>query len=111
MLFSRDMRLNPCKVKLKRTLENLEEQWQGARWDRKLWPGVPDGRGGRGWQVTGGHMAVVGSGGAGGPDGRVVGQEADGNESDGAWAVGQGGPDSQEGGMGGCMRTRWQLLG
>ena len=24
-----------------------EGQWQGARWDRELGPGVPDGRGGR----------------------------------------------------------------
>ena len=41
----------------------------------------------------------------------VVGQEADGWEPDGAGSLGQGGPDDQEGGMGGCMRARWQLLG
>ena len=38
----------------------------------------------------------------------VMGQEVDGSEPDGAGAVGQGGSDSQEGGMGGCMRARWQ---
>ena len=47
-------------------------------------------------------MAVARGGGAGGwwgrgPDGRVVGQEADSRESDGAGAVGQGGPDGWEG--------------
>ena len=41
----------------------------------------------------------------------MVGQEADGKEPDGAGAVGQGEPDGQEGGIGGCMRARWQLLG
>ena len=56
-------------------------------------------------------MAVAGGSGAGGLDGRVVGQEADGREPDGAGTVGQGGSDSQEGGMAGCMRARWQLLG
>ena len=30
----------------------------------------------------------------------VMGQEADGREPDGAWAVGQGGPDGWEGGNG-----------
>ena len=41
----------------------------------------------------------------------VVGKEADGREPNGAGLVGQGGPDGQEGGMGGCIRVRLQLLG
>ena len=45
-------------------------------------------------------MVVAEGGGAGGPDGRVVGQEAGGREPDGAGVVGQGGPDGQEEGDG-----------
>ena len=60
---------------------------------------------GEGWQGQEGQMAVAGGGRTGGPDGRVVGQEADSREPDLA------GADGQKGGMGGCMRARWQLLG
>ena len=74
-------------------------QWQGARWDKELAPGVPDGRAGLGMVWAGGPdgscwgwwgRRVVGHEGqmAG-----VVGQEADGREPDGAGAVGQGWPD------------------
>ena len=56
-------------------------QWQGARWDRELGPGVPDGGEGRDGRGQEGQMAVAG----------VVGQE-------GCW---EGGPDGRSGWAGG----------
>ena len=63
-----------------------EGQWQGARWDRELGPGVPDGRGGRGWQ--GARWQLLGVVGEEGKITGVVGQEADCREPDGTGAVG-----------------------
>ena len=45
---------------------------------------------------------MAGNGRTGGPDGRMMGQEADGREPDGVEAVVQGGPDGQEGGWEGA---------
>ena len=83
---------------------------------------MPDGREGgddRGrrarWQLLG----------AGGPDSRVAGQEADGREPDGTGAMGSGGPDGWErgggmvhedqmavaGGSGGGMEQEFKMMG
>ena len=61
-------------------------RWQGSR-------GIAEGRRAR-WQLLG--MVGQEGGLAGGPDGRLVGQKADGREQERAGPVGQGGLDGQE---------------